>query len=114
MSGQAAKQASNTMSADDGVRRAEALRDMYTRYNEDHDFSPGELICWKPGLNNVAEPKAREPVIVLAWLDEPKIVDWNPIVRDRYDLLVGVAGTNGDCFHTVLVDSRRFHRWNSA
>ncbi len=44
---------------------AEELRTLWGRYAERHEFKPGDLVAWKPGLKNCKWPAEGVPCIVM-------------------------------------------------
>ena len=47
------------------------LRDLAESYLNPHQFKPGDLVTWKPGLRNRAMPEYGEPIVVVEVYDEP-------------------------------------------
>jgi len=70
-------------------------------------FSPGQIVEWKPGLQN---KKAYGPFVVIEVLDPPRINDephaGSPYFKEPLDVILGHLDDDGDfmCYH---YDSRR-------
>ncbi len=47
------------------------LRDLAESYMQIHQFKPGDLVTWKPGLRNRVMPEYGEPIVVVEVYDEP-------------------------------------------
>ena len=97
------------------VRRF-APSDLYVRHNllnERHEFQPGLLVAWKPGLQNLKLLAAGEPAIVTEVLEAPVVAsdsshtEAGPYFRERLDMKIGVIDSSGDMLE-FRVDSRRF------
>jgi hypothetical protein len=94
------------------------LRDRFAALTPPHDFSPGDLVTWKPGLKNRRIPRYGEPAVVVSVLDSP-ISDTDPesgstYFREPLNLVLGVIWDGergrGD-FVTFHFDGRRFQPW---
>jgi hypothetical protein len=44
-------------------------QDFVRRYHEAETFVPGDLVVWKPGMQNKKDPDYGEPIVVLETLD---------------------------------------------
>lgn len=95
-----------------------ALLSRYRLFNERHEFKPGDLVTWKPGLENRRMPKAGNPAVVLAVLDPP-VFDQerdsgHTYFHEPLDLVLGVFVDQGNARGDFLAwhfDSRRFQPW---
>jgi hypothetical protein len=88
------------------------LEDLQSLFEMLHNFQPGDLVQWKPGLKNRDFPKYGEPAIV----QEVKkkffaVADYldssSPSFQEPLDLVLGVL----DCYQNFLslhFDQRRF------
>ena len=92
-----------------------ALEEAFQTLSEENAFRPGDLVEWKPGMQN---RRTSGPFIVVKVLDEPIFGDKEhessgyPLFREPLDIVCGVIDTNGEflCFH---YDSRRFRHYIS-
>ena len=92
----------------------EALADLYSLYMRRHSFQPGDLVTWKPGLDNRVLPQAGHPAIVIEMLPgergeytpEPTFphTDSEPL-----DIRLALVTPNNHLF--FVVDSRRLQLW---
>lgn len=76
-----------------------------------YEFKKGDLIEWKPKLNNKRWPKKNQPAIVLEVLEEP-IIDSSkesssPYYREPLDLIIGFIFDDG-VFISFYVNSKRY------
>jgi hypothetical protein len=79
-----------------------------------HDFTPGQLVQWKPSM---AIKRAPGPFVVMEVLSEPV---WDtesdassPAVCERMDLCCGDTMSDGT-FIQMLIDSRRLEPFNGS
>ncbi|WP_457630731.1 hypothetical protein [Oceanithermus sp.] len=86
------------------------LHDLAASYMTDHEFEPGDLVTWKPGLRNRVMPDYGEAVVVIEVLAEP-VYDQttdssSPYFREPLTLRCLVVDKDGDAmiFH---YDARR-------
>ncbi len=91
--------------------KAAKARAMYERLMRRHDFTPGQLVCWKPELKNRKYPAYGECGVVVHVLPEP-VMDagpesGSPYFREPLDIVLGFLDGDGDCL-TYHFDSRRF------
>lgn len=100
---------------------AEILRSRYLALQTPHPFKPGDLVTWKPGMQNKLKPGYGQPAVVLEVLQTP-IFDGekeagSAYFREPLDLVLGLiydeGGRRGD-FVVWYFDSRRFQPWTSA
>jgi hypothetical protein len=89
----------------------EDLRRAYDSYKQKHEFEPGQLVKWKPGLRNKQLPQYGLPAIVLevpaeAVINTAEPTD-SPYFREPLNLVLGVIDVEGDLavFH---YDAQRF------
>ncbi len=83
-----------------------------------HAFAPGDLVTWKPGLQNRRLPKYGEPAIVLQVLSEPVLdtekESGSAYFREPLSLVLGVLLDEGNRRGDFLAwhfDGRRFTHW---
>lgn len=96
-----------------------ALRDRFRRLDQVHRFKPGDLVTWKPGLQNRRSPRHGQPAVVIAVLEQP-VYDNEKDSGSTYfhEPLDVVLGVIWDCeprrgdFLTFHFDSRRFQPWS--
>lgn len=89
--------------------KIEALKVRATNFLEKVEIRPGDVLRWKPGLQN-KNPDG--PFIVLEVLPEP-VLDLedgpsSPHWREPLDLVLGFLSPGGDQFRIVYADRRRF------
>lgn len=95
-----------------------ALLARFALFNQRHAFVPGDLVTWKPGLQNRRWPSHGRPAVVLAVLDPP-IIDSEKDSGDTYfneplDLVLGLFVEGGPVRGELMTwhfDSRRFQPW---
>lgn len=93
----------------------EALKETFQTFSEENTFEPGDLVEWKPGMQN---RRTDGPFIVVKVLDEPVFDNeehnssGHPLFREPLDIVCGLIATDGEflCFH---YDSRRFRHYIS-
>lgn len=96
-----------------------ALRERYQLFERVHDFAPGDLVSWKPGLKHKRFPRYGQPAVVLEVLATPVL---DPMTeagatyfREPLDVVIGVLwdeGTERGELIAYHYDSRRFQPWN--
>lgn len=91
--------------------QAKLLLLLFERFGERHEFAPGMLVQWKPGLKNKRRPQYGQPGIVVEVLDEP-VLDANlgggsAYFREPLDLAAALLDEEGD-LDVYWFDSRRF------
>jgi hypothetical protein len=98
-----------------------ALRSRVDSLHRRHDFKPGDLVSWKPGLSNRRMPRYGRPAIVVEVLHEPVLDDakdsGDAYFREPLDIVLGVfieQGRHRGDFITWHFDSRRFQPWTPA
>lgn len=87
----------------------EAMQSGLALFNEEHTFSPGQFIQWKPGMKTARVPEYDYPVIVIEVLDNPKqhsLETCNNHSPAVLDLVIGMV-LDG-VFQHHYADSRRF------
>lgn len=93
----------------------EALKEAFQTLSEENTFRPGDLVEWKPGMQN---RRTSGPFIVVKVLDEPVFggeeheSSGHPLFREPLDIVCGLIATDGEflCLHC---DSRRFRHYIS-
>jgi hypothetical protein len=91
--------------------RIQELQSLYSNFAEVHDFRPGQIVRWKPGLKNKRRPEYNEPVVVIEKLTEPAYDTsqgaGSAYYRERLDIILGFIDNDNEmiAFH---FDSRRF------
>lgn len=99
----------------DHIDPAERLCQARNAYLQRHDFKPGQLVTWKPGLRNRRLPEYRQPAIVHDVFQDAVVLNQeppdSPYFLERLDLVLGLIDGEGDLvfFH---FDSRRFEPTN--
>jgi hypothetical protein len=89
----------------------EALRSAHHSYAQDHTFTPGQIVQWKPRLRNKRLPEYGQPAIVMQVLAEAIINTGepadSPYYREPLTLVLGMLDGAGDlaCFY---FDAQRF------
>ena len=75
-------------------------------------FKPGQIVQWKPGMQNRRLPKYGEPMVVMevlnpAVFDEDVNSNGSNLYREPLTLVLGAVDSDGDflCWH---YDGRRF------
>jgi len=86
----------------------EKLQEMYKSLTAtDHQFTPGQIVEWKPGLQNKL---SNGPFIVVEILDPPRKNSedntGSPYFCEPLDVILGSVANDGD-FHCFHYDSRR-------
>ncbi|EDN70659.1 hypothetical protein BGP_3825 [Beggiatoa sp. PS] len=51
---------------------------LYRKFNDNNEFTPGQLVRWKPGLKNRKLPQENQPAVVIDVLDTPIYADTDP------------------------------------
>jgi len=94
-----------------------ALVKAFEKFSEKHEFKPGDLVTWKPGMKNRTVPKLGEPAVVVEVLAEPILSEHpndrahfpgSPYYREPRDIKLGVIDDRNDDFTVFHFDSRRF------
>jgi len=97
---------------------APALRERYRQLKEvRHNFRPGMVIGWKPGLKNRRWPRASKPAIVVELLATP-VFDTDEAgstyFREPLDMIIGIFVDEGEHRGDFLVfhaNSQRYQPW---
>lgn len=83
-----------------------------------HPFKSGDIVTWKPGLDNRRYPRMGFPAVVLEVLEKPLFDVENdsssPYFREPLDMIIGTyveKEGKPTVFLTWHVDSRRFRPW---
>jgi hypothetical protein len=98
-----------------------ALRARVSSLQRRHDFKPGDLVSWKPGLSNRRMPRYGRPAVVIEVLPDP-VLDHAKDSGDAYfreplDIVLGVfleQGRHRGDFIAWHFDSRRLQPWSPA
>lgn len=95
------------------------LRERLALMNRPHRFAPGDLVTWKPGLQNRRIPRHGQPAIVVEVLADPLLdterESGSTYYREPQDIILGVLWDRDPergAFVTFHFDSRRFQPWN--
>ena len=98
-----------------------ALRARVECLQQRHDFNPGDLVSWKPGLRNRRMPRYGRPAVVIEVLLDPVLDDakdsGDAYFREPLDIVLGVfieQGRHRGDFITWHFDSRRLQPWSPA
>lgn len=90
------------------------LKRAFDVFQQQHELRAGQIVKWKPGLQNKRLPSYGDPAIVLEVLDDPVVDNSNtaggPYFREKLDVVLGVIDPDGD-FLGFHFDSRRFEPW---
>jgi len=90
---------------------ADDLRAAFSKFSEKHNFEPGDVVQWKPGMKI---KKTDGPFIITEVLAEPILDDCDDAgsvyFRERLDVKAGNIVGNGE-FVEFHYDSRRFERF---
>ncbi len=89
---------------------AKQLEVLSKRLVQKHEFSPGQFVQWKEGLQNRRRPGYGEPVVVVQVLDQPVLEgsdSGSAYFREPLDIIIGLLDEDRELllFH---FDSRRF------
>lgn len=94
------------------------LRQRFQAMSTGHQFKPGDLVGWKPGLRNRKAPRYDAPAIVIDVLHEPMLETGqeggSADYREPLDLILGLLWDRDPgrgYFFTFHFDSRRFQPW---
>ena len=95
-----------------GEKKVEPLKELFHKFNEKHQFKPGDIVKWKNSLKNRKRPRYGEPAIVLRFDSQPKLYiedkgPETPYFKEPLDLVLGLLDEDGD-FDIYHFDSRRF------
>ena len=100
---------------------AHALRARFESLQRRHQFKPGDLVSWKPGLCNRRVPRYGRPAVVIEVLHDPVRDDTrdsaDAYFREPLDVVLGVfieQGRHRGDFITWYFDSRRLQPWSPA
>lgn len=88
----------------------ERLRELAASYFTKHDFKPGDVVTWKPGLKNALFPDYGEPVVILDVMSgqiDDKSDPNNQHFREPSDIRIGVYPGEND-LEGYWMDSSRF------
>lgn len=95
------------------------LQERYRQLGVRHVFKPGDLVRWKPGLQNRRLPGYDTPAVVLEVLDTPihdgEQESGSAYFREPLDLVLGMFWDRGKArgdFVSYYLDSRRFEPWS--
>ncbi len=93
------------------------LKELSERLDEDHSFTKGQFVKWKPGLKNRKFPDYGEPAIVTAVLPSPifdpgEITASSPYFQEPLTFVLGIY--RDDDFLEFRLDSRRFELVNET
>ena len=83
------------------------LKKAFDIFTEENTFSPGDIVDWKPGMEN---RRGEGPYIVVEVLDVPVVPEHKsgtPLFNEPLDLAVGIIDVNDGEFMVYHVDSRR-------
>ena len=73
---------------------APVLLERYRQLQVRHQFAPGDLVTWKPGLCNRRAPKPGQPAVVIEVLEQPvfdtEIISGSTYFREPLDIILGV------------------------
>lgn len=96
----------------------EKLRVRWFALRDRKSFQPGDLVTWKPGLQNRIYPKLGAPAIVVQVLEtcrhDTEKNSGSTYFNEPLDLILGVVlddGSHEGDFFTWHFDSRRFMHW---
>lgn len=82
-----------------------------------HNFHPGMVLTWKPGLKNRAWPAYGKPLIVVSLLDTPVLdtdESGSTYFREPLDMVIGLfldSGKHRGDFLTFYANSERYQPW---
>lgn len=97
--------------AEEAKEIGKAVRERLQVFSKKHEFRPGMLVEWKPGLRNKKRPAYGEPAVVVEVLSDPALStndeSGSQYFREPLDLIVGVLDPDGD-FVLFHYDGRRF------
>ena len=86
----------------------------YALLCEKHNFKPGDIVEWKPGLKNDVTPYGK-PLVVIKLYDDPSISNEDKGTQYFLEPLDMVCGEiNGDDFSEYHYDSRRFQPYTQG
>lgn len=91
----------------------EQVRKAVEVFNQKHEFKPGDIVQWKPGMKNMAgNPEYGEPALVVEVLAEP-VYDNNhsngtPYFNEPRDLVLAEISKRDGELLLYHFDSRRF------
>ena len=94
----------------------EVLRERHAVLMDKIEFKAGDIVCWKPGLQNRLRPADGEPAIVVEVLKKPRYDEQKNAGTSNYfeplDLILGLIDEDKD-FMVFHFDSRRFQHFES-
>ena len=100
----------------DASKTIEVLRERREALKDKIEFKPGDIVCWKSGLQNRLRPADGEPAIVVDVLPEPRYDEQKNAGSSNYfeplDLVLGLLDEDKD-FMIFHFDSRRFEHFVS-
>ena len=93
----------------------EALKEAFQTFSEENTFAPGDLVEWKPGMQN---RRTVGPFVVVKVLDEPVFdseehkSSGHPLFREPLGIVCGLITADGE-FLYFHYDSRRLRHYIS-
>ena len=93
-----------------GLKLTEALKTLLT----EHTFEVGDLVQWKPGMQNrVSDGPFVVCDVLLEPLIEVEVQSRSPYFREPLTIKLGFIDDDGD-FLEFHCDARRFEPWDGA
>ncbi|KOR28201.1 hypothetical protein TI04_11560 [Achromatium sp. WMS2] len=97
------------------------LKQRYQTFTKKYKFMPGDIVTWKPGLQDRRLPRYGQPAVVMEVLTNPILDPENesgsPYFHQRLDIILGIIA-EGEAVRGELItfyfDSRRFQPWSSG
>ncbi|MCM1511996.1 MAG: hypothetical protein NC112_02635 [Oxalobacter formigenes] len=93
------------------IEKIRKLKSLYDDFNRHHNFKPGDIVEYKPGLQTKLSDG---PFIVIEILQKPVLLTKEspstPYFRERLDIILGeiTEGHAGEVLVFMHYDSRRF------
>lgn len=94
------------------MEKVEKLKAAFESMSQVNEFKPGDIVCWKDGLQNRIVPEYDEPVVVIGVSPgcvNPEINYGSPYFNEPIELQIGLF--KDEYFVVFHADQRRFRHF---